>query len=130
MTDNHPTTVQANSDSNWDTYTADSNSFFTEVTESDKTLEIEPNIWEKLFSEKAKKKDGKFLLLREWTRIFSKKNSEVNRFCRIAFKRHSLSKRAFHIFSGPFRCTIPGYTTKVDIYLYPDMKLIIKYCSA
>ena len=73
MTDNHPTTVQANSDSNWDTYTADSNSFFTEVIESDKTLEIEPNIWEKLFSEKAKKKDGKFLLLREWTRIFSKK---------------------------------------------------------
>ena len=97
------------------------------MIESEKTLEMEPNIWEKLFSEKAKKKDGKILLLREWTRVFSKKISEVNGFCRIAFNRHPLSKRASHIFSGPFRCTIPGYTTKGDIYLYPDMKLGIKH---
>ena len=65
VTDNHPTTVQASSDSHWDTNTVDSNSFFTEVIESGKTLQMEPDIWEKLFSEKTKKKDGKFLLSRE-----------------------------------------------------------------
>ena len=70
VTDNHPTTVQASSDSHWDTNTVDSNSFFTEVIESGKTLQMEPDIWEKLFSEKTKKKDGKFLLPRKWTRIF------------------------------------------------------------
>ena len=50
MTDNHPTTVQANGcnfnagnlcDSNQDTDTTDSNSFFTELEE---TLEMEPDI--------------------------------------------------------------------------------------
>ena len=69
MTDNHPTTVQANPDSNWDTDAADSNSFFTEVI-SQKTLEMKPHFWENLFSEKTKNKDGKFLLQREWTRVF------------------------------------------------------------
>ena len=112
MTDNHPTTVQASSDSNWDTDTVDSNSFFTEVIESGKTLQMEPDIWEKLFSEKTKKKDSKFSLPREWARVLSKKISEVNPFCCIAFNRHSLSKRASLIFSAPFRCTIAGCTTK------------------
>ena len=56
-----------------------------------------------------------------------KKKSEVNPFCCIAFKRHSLSKRAPNIFSGAFRCTVDGCTTKGDIYLYPDMKLVIKH---
>ena len=56
-----------------------------------------------------------------------KKNLEVNPFCCIAFNRHSLSKRAFHIFSAPFHCTIAGFTTKGDIYLYPNMKLVIKH---
>ena len=73
VTNNHRTTIQANSDSNWDTDTADSNSFFTELIESQKTLEMESDVWEKLFSEKTKKKDGKFLLPREWARVFSKK---------------------------------------------------------
>ena len=67
MTDNHPTTVQANSDSNQDTDTTDSNSFFTELEE---TLEMEPDIQEKVFSEETKKKDNKSLLPREWTRVF------------------------------------------------------------
>ena len=58
-----------------------------------------------------------------------KKNLEVNPFCCIAFNRHSLSKRAFHIFSAPFRCTIAGFTTKGDIYLYPNMKLVIKHSA-
>ena len=44
VTDNHATTVQANSDSNLDTDTAYSNSFFIEVIESEKTLEMEPHI--------------------------------------------------------------------------------------
>ena len=44
VTNNHPTTVQANSDPNWDTDTADSNSFFAEVIESEKTLEMEPDV--------------------------------------------------------------------------------------
>ena len=34
---------------------------------------MEPDIWEKLFPEKRKKKDGKFWLPQEWTRAFSKK---------------------------------------------------------
>ena len=117
--DNHAATIQANSDSNWDTVTDDSNSFFTEVIESEKTLEMEPDIWEKLFSEKTKKKDGKFFLPREQTRVFSKKISEINPFCCIAFNRHSLLKRASHIFSASFRCTIAGCTRKGDIYLSP-----------
>ena len=129
VTNNLAATVQANSDSNWDTDTADSNSFFTEVIESEKILEMEPDIWEKLFSEKTKKKYGKFLLPRERTRVFSKKIPEVNLFCCIAFNRHSLSKRASHIFSAPFRCTIAGCTTKGYIYLYPDMKLVIKHST-
>ena len=45
--------IQANSDSNWDTVTDDSNSFFTEVIESEKTLEMEPDILGKLFSEET-----------------------------------------------------------------------------
>ena len=90
---------------------------------------MEPDIWEKLFSEKTMKKDGKFLLPREWTRVFSKKISKVNPFCCIAFNRHSLSKRALHIFSASFRCTIAGCNTKGDMYLYPDMKLVIKHST-
>ena len=90
---------------------------------------MEPDIWEKLFPEKRKKKDGKFLLPQEWTRAFSKKKSEVNPFCCMAFNRHSLSKRASHIFSAPFRCTIAGCTTKEDIYLYPDIELVIKHST-
>ena len=58
-----------------------------------------------------------------------KKSSEVNPFCCIAFNRHSLSKRASPIFSVPFRCTIAGCTTKGDISLYPDMKLVIKHST-
>ena len=127
VTDNHPTTVQANSDSNWGIDTADKNSFFKEVIESEKTLEMEPDIWEKLFSKKSKKKDGKFLLPREWTRVFSETISEVSSFCCIAFNRHSLSKRASHIFSASLCCSIAGCTTKGDIYLYPNMKLVIKH---
>ena len=129
MTDNHPTTVQANSDSNWDIDTADNNSFFKEVIESEKTLEMQPDIWEKLFSKKSKKRVVKFLLPREWTRVFSETILEVNPFCCIAFNRHSLSKRASPIFSVPFRCTIAGCTTKGDISLYPDMKLVIKHST-
>ena len=49
--DNHAATIQANS--NWDTVTDDSNSFFTEVIESEKTLQMEPDIFGKLFSEKT-----------------------------------------------------------------------------
>ena len=49
--DNHAATIQANS--SWDTVTDDSNSFFTEVIESEKTLEMEPDILGKLFSEKT-----------------------------------------------------------------------------
>ena len=41
VTDNHPMTVQANSDSNQDTDATDSNSF---LTESEKTLEMKPDI--------------------------------------------------------------------------------------
>ena len=58
-----------------------------------------------------------------------KKKSEVNPFCCIAFERHLLSKRAPNIFSGAFRCTIDGCTTKGDIYLYPDIKLVIKHST-
>ena len=90
---------------------------------------MEPDIWERLFSEKTKKKDGEFLLPQEWAGVFSKKISEVNPFCCIAFNRHSLSKRASPIFSVPFRCTIAGCTTKGDISLYPDMKLVIKHST-
>ena len=129
MTDNHPTTVQANSDSNWDIDTADNNSFFKEVIESEKTLEMQPDIWEKLFSKKSKKRVVKFLLPREWTRVFSETILEVNPFCCIAFNRHSLSKRVSHIFSASFCCTIAGCTTKGDIYLYPDMTMVIKHST-
>ena len=45
-----------------------------------KTLEMEPDVWGKLFSEKTKKKDGKFLLPREWTRVFSKKIQKSTHF--------------------------------------------------
>ena len=45
------------------------------------------------------------------------------------FNRHSLLKRASHIFSAPFRGTIAVCTTKGDIYLYPDMKLVIKHST-
>ena len=43
--------------------------FFTEVI-AQKTLEMKPHFWENLFSEKTKKKDGKFLLQRELARVF------------------------------------------------------------
>ena len=58
--DNHAATIQANSDSNWDTVTDDSNSFFTEVIESEKTLEMEPDILEKLFSRKHRRRAANF----------------------------------------------------------------------
>ena len=47
----------------------------------------------------------------------------------MAFNRHSLSKRASHIFSASFRCTIAGCTTKRDIHLYPDIELVIKHST-
>ena len=85
-------------------------------------------IWEKLFSEKTHKKDGKFLLPREWTRLLKKNknknkknNPEVNEFSCITFNRHSLSKRVPYIFSAPF-CT-----TKGNIYLHHDTKLVINH---
>ena len=48
--------------------------FFTELIELEKTLEMKSYIWEKLFSEKTHKNDGKFLLPREWMRLLKKKN--------------------------------------------------------
>ena len=41
---------------------------------------MEADIWEKLFSEKTKKKDGKSLLPGEWTRVFSKKIDKSTHF--------------------------------------------------
>ena len=37
--------------------------------------------------------------------------------------------RASHIFSATLRCTIAGCTTKGDIFLYPDMKLVIEHST-
>ena len=82
-----------------------------------------------LISKKTQTKDGKNLLPREWTRIFSKKISVVNPFCCIAFDRHLLPKKAEHLLAAPFYCTIAGCILTGEICLYPNMTLVVKQKS-
>ena len=49
---------------------------------------MEKNDWKDLSTKKTQTKDGKNLLPREWTKIFSKKISVVYPFCFIAFDRY------------------------------------------
>ena len=80
-------------------YDKNSNMFTIEV---EKELLLEKNIWDNLFSSRSQKKDGKCLLPREWTRVFSKKLPIVNMFCCIAFDRHSLCKKAEYLLTASF----------------------------
>ena len=88
---------------------------------------MEKNIWDNFFSKRSQKKDRKCLLPREWTRVFSKELVIVNKFCSIAFDRHSLCKKAEYLLTASFYCTIAGCSMKGKLFLYPDMKLIAKH---
>ena len=97
--------------------------FFTEVIESRKTLEMEPDVWEKLFSKKTKKNDGKFLLPREWTRVFSKKIQKSTDFAALLLTdilyRRELPTYFLHHFVVKF---VPRHETGYQTFY--------KYCSA
>ena len=101
------------------------NTFKAEVEIEAEVLMEEYDL-EDLLSKKTQTKDGKNLLPREWTRLFSKKVSVVNPFCCIAFDRHLLPKKAEHLFAAPFYCTIAGCNLTGEIFLYPNMTLVIK----
>ena len=104
------------------------NIFKAEIEREAEVL-VEKNDWEDLSSKKIQTKVGKNLLLREWTRICSKKISVVNRFCCIAFDRHLLPKKAEHFFTAPFYYTIAGSNLRGEIFLYPNMTLVDKHKS-
>ena len=108
-------------------YDKSSNMFTTEV-EKETELLLEKNILDNLFSKRSRKKDGKCLLSpREWTRAFSKKLAIVKKFCCIAFDRHSLCKKAEYLLTAWFCCILAGCSMKGQLFLYPNMKLIVKY---
>ena len=104
------------------------NIFKAEVEREAEVL-MEKNDWEDLSSKKTQRKDGKNLLPREWTRIFSKKILVVNSFCCIAFDRHLLPKKAEHLLAAPFYCTIAACNLRGEIFLYPNMTLFVKHKS-
>ena len=99
------------------------------VVEREAEILMEKNDWEDLSTKKTQTKDGKNLLPREWTRIFSKKISIANPFCCIAFDCHLLPKKAENLFAAPFYCTIAGCSLRGEIFLYPNMKLVVKHKS-
>ena len=90
---------------------------------------MEKNDWKDLSTKKTQTKDGKNLLPREWTKILSKKISVVYPFCFIAFDRYLLPKKAEHLLTAPFYCTIAGCSIRGEIFLYPNMILVVKHKS-
>ena len=66
------------------------------------------------------------MLPREWTRVFLKKLVTVNKFYCIAFVCHSLCIKSEYLLTTP-DCTITGCSMKGQLFLYPNMKLIVKH---